>query len=87
MEKFIFLFVILLGAAALAAALLAYARSPRPRQGPRPVWHYLLIWPLILEKNQKTTDASDAARVLSTREIIGWLIVAALIIAAFAFKL
>jgi hypothetical protein len=80
-----FFFIVLVLAAAFTGTLLVYARKSKPRSGQRPIWHYLLLWPILLEKDRRNDNSSS--RMLSTRETIGWLIVVLLIIAAIVFDL
>jgi len=72
------LLVVLLGAGALA---LAYRQAKQrqaqpPREQRRSLLDYLLIWPLLFE----SSSADRSNRVLTKRELIGWLIVGALML-------
>jgi hypothetical protein len=77
-----FLLAIFAGAIGL---ILAYRRSKKRvsmRGAPRSFLDYLLIWPLLFESSS-TVDRSR--RLLTTREVIGWLIVLALIVIGVGF--
>lgn len=47
-------------------------------------WDYALLWPLLLNKTSATT-ARGQRRLLTTREIVGWLVVLILIVVAVVF--
>jgi hypothetical protein len=68
-----------------AVGLLIDAKEPKPRRGRRPIWHYLLVWPILLDKSRQNVTASG--RIFTTREIVGWIIVLLLAISAFVFEL
>lgn len=77
-----FLLVVLAGACGL---VLAYRQSKKRASmlgSPRSFWDYLLVWPLLFESSA-SVDRSH--RLLTTRELIGWLIVLALMVIGFAF--
>jgi hypothetical protein len=80
-----FFFVIVILAAAAAVGLLLYAKKLRPREGPRPIWHYVLLWPILIEKNRR--NDSTSGRTFTAREIAGWIIVLLLVVSAFVFNL
>ena len=44
---------------------------------------YLLIWPLLFESS---SNVDRSKQLLTTREIVGWLVVAALMIFVVAFS-
>lgn len=68
-----------------ATALLLYAKRLKPRTGQRPIWHYVLLWPLILERDKRNQDSWG--RALSTRETLGWIAVVLLMIIVLVFNL
>jgi hypothetical protein len=85
MERSVFFVVVLVFAGAGVTALLIYAKKLKPRRGPRPIWHYLLLWPLILERDRQ--DSASSGRMLSTRETVGWIMVVLLLVVAIVFGL
>jgi hypothetical protein len=86
MEVSVFFFVVALVLGGVGVTvLLLYAKQLKPRTGPRPIWHYLLLWPLILERDKR--NQNSWGRMLSTRETIGWIAVVLLIVIALVFKL
>ena len=84
MEQFGFLIIVLLLAASGAVVLITSSNS-KPRTGPRPIWHYLLIWPLLLERGSRDRQMDD--RWLTRRETIGWTAVVLLLVVAIVFGL
>jgi hypothetical protein len=58
-----------------------YARSEN--QSPS-VWDYVLLWPVLLNSTSADTGIRQR-RLLTIREIVGWLIVLALIFVAIFF--
>jgi hypothetical protein len=77
-----FILVLLLGAAVLA---LAYRQSKRrvSKDGLSRSWlDYLLLWPLLFEKS---SSVDRSGRLLTNREIVGWLIVVLLMIVGWVF--
>lgn len=73
------LLAVLVGAIGLA---LAYRRSKTRASNPgkpRSVLDHLLVWPLLFGSSSKVDRSKQ---LLTTREIVGWLVVAALIIFA-----
>jgi AraC-like DNA-binding protein len=70
---------VVVGVAGLTAVYLRARRSP-PKSGPRSLLDYLLLWPLILGKREK--NPGENGRLFGSRELIGWVIVIALAIAA-----
>jgi hypothetical protein len=76
------LFAMLIGSFGLAVA---YHRSRKhvSTHGKDRSWlDYVLLWPLLFE-NSSTVDRSR--RLLTNRELIGWLIVATLIVVGIVF--
>jgi hypothetical protein len=74
-----FLLALALGAAVL---VLAYRQSKRrvSTDGQSRSWFdYLLLWPLLLEKS---SSVDRSRRLLTNREMAGWLIVVVLMIVA-----
>src|ERR1035441_6039815 len=76
------LYVVLPLAAALVLVLIMYPAKPKAREAPRPVWHYLLLWPLIVDMGARQANPGRIAR---TFKVIGRVIVAALMIVAMVF--
>ncbi|HTD12791.1 MAG TPA: hypothetical protein VK676_12060 [Steroidobacteraceae bacterium] len=77
-----FFLVLVLGAAVLA---LAYRQSKRraSTDGQSRSWlDYLLLWPLLFEKS---SSVDRSRRLLTNREIAGWLFVVLFMIAAWVF--
>jgi hypothetical protein len=85
MSQPVFFIIVLVFAGVTAAALLLYAARLRPRTRQRPIWHYVLVWPLILERGKRNQDSRGSA--LSTRETLGWIAVVLLIVTALVFNL
>jgi hypothetical protein len=78
-----FVLAILIGLSGLVAAYFRAQRYVRSEdQGPS-VWDYVLLWPLLFNKTSADL-ASRQRRLLTTREIVGWLIVLVLIVVAMA---
>jgi hypothetical protein len=78
----LFLLVILIGAFGL---VIAYRRSKQRvslRDGDRSWLDYVLLWPLLFESSSKI---DRSRRLFTTRELIGWGIVAALILIGMVF--
>jgi hypothetical protein len=76
------LLVVLVGCFAL---FIAYRRSKARvsmRGEGRPLLDYLLLWPLLLERS---SSVDRSRRLLTNRELIGWLIVAVLIVLGMVF--
>ena len=74
--------VLVLGAGALA---LAYRQSKKrvSTDGQSRSWlDYLLLWPLLFEKS---SSADRPRRLLTNREVVGWLIVVLLIVVGLVF--
>jgi hypothetical protein len=76
--------VVLIGVAGLAL-LWAVVKNPRRPDRSRPTWHYILLWPLILEKRWERKGTSG--RIFTNRELIGWSVVIVLLIVVFVFGL
>jgi hypothetical protein len=77
-----FLLVILAGAGGLVLAYRQSKKRVSTRGTPRSFWDYLLVWPLLFESS---ASVDRSRRLLTTRELIGWLIVLALMVIGFAF--
>ena len=76
-----FLLVLLFGVGALA---LAYRQSKkRASMGTqsRSLLDYLLLWPLLFEKS----SVDRSRRLLTNREVVGWVIVGLLIVVGLVF--
>jgi hypothetical protein len=74
--------VVLAGACALFLAYRHAKKRVATRNAPRSLLDYLLLWPLLFESSS-SVDRSQ--RLLTARELIGWLIVLALIVIGFVF--
>ena len=77
--------LLLAGFTGASALVLAYHRSKKrvsSRSESRAPLDYLLLWPLLF-KASSSVDRFE--RLLTNREIIGWLIVAALIVVGMVF--
>ena len=85
MSRPAFFIIVLMCVGVGASALLLYAKRLKPRTGRRPVWHYMLLWPLILERDRRNQDSWG--RALSMRETLGWIAVVLLIVIALVFNL
>jgi hypothetical protein len=75
--------VIAIGAVGLIAALLMARRSPASRK-PRSLLDYVLLWPLLFDK-ERERDPQRGDRFLTKREAIGWIVVIAIIVLAVIF--
>lgn len=82
-ERYGIFSILMLFAVVWAAFLLGRRNKYSRRDGPRPVWHYFLLWPLILQRDDlgKRTGKS----LLSSREVAGWVVVVLLLVLAIAF--
>ena len=76
---------LLVGTGGLVAA---FGRSKMRVRGDahrRSIWNYILVWPLLFgsasSKNKKQRDG----RLLTNRELVGWLVVAVLLVLAMTF--
>ncbi len=77
-----FLLVLLFGAGSL---VLAYRQSKKRVSAPgqsRSFLDYLLLWPLLFEKS---SSVDRSRRLLTNREIVGWIIVLLLIVIGVTF--
>lgn len=72
-------FVCLIGVA-FVVGLVLYARSPRSGDGFRLRWHYVFLWPLVIDWLQK--DPKRAGVLFTKRELVGWGIVVLLVVVA-----
>jgi hypothetical protein len=75
---------ILIGLSGLFAAYYRAQRYSRSEDQSPSVWDYLLLWPLFFSKTSPDL-ASRQRRLLSTREIVGWLVVVVLIVGTVLF--
>jgi uncharacterized membrane protein len=78
----LFLLVVIGGACGLALAYRQSKKRVSTRDAPRSFLDYLLLWPLLF-KSSSSVDRSR--RLLTTRELIGWLMVVALIVVGLVF--
>jgi hypothetical protein len=79
-----FVITILVGLGGLFAAYYRAEKYVRSEDQSPSVWDYVLLWPFLF--NKKSADlASRQRRLLTTREIAGWLIVLLLIVVATVF--
>lgn len=79
-----FALVLIVGAVGLVVAL---ARSSKRAGSPdkvRSILDYLLVWPLLLERNSAHLD-DDQRRRSRKRTVVGWIFLAALIALAMYF--
>jgi len=77
--------ILIVLAVAGAVSLLAIRTRPLPRDVPRPWWHFVLLWPIALERSNPKRPARLGQ--LSKREVVGWVVVLALIVLAIFFEL
>lgn len=75
---------ILLGIAGLSAGLVLVRRSTGARK-PRSITDYVLLWPLLFDK-ERERDPQRGNRLFTTRELVGWGVVLALIVLALVFS-
>ena len=75
---------ILIGLSGLFAAYYRAHKYMRSEGQSPPVWDYVLLWPLLFNKTSANA-ASCHRRLLTTREIAGWLVVLILIVTAILF--
>lgn len=79
-----FVLTILIGLSGLFAAYYRAQKYVRSEDQSPSVWDYLLLWPLLFTKT--SADAvSSQRRLLTTREIAGWLVVLVLIVTTILF--
>jgi hypothetical protein len=76
--------VIALGVAGLVGAVLLARRSTGARK-PRSIADYLLLWPLLFDK-ERERDPQRGNRLFTARELVGWGVVLALIVLALVFS-
>ena len=80
-------FIVLAILIGLSGLFVAYYRAQKyvrsENQSPS-VWDCVLLWPLLSNKTSAHT-ASRQRRLLSTREIVGWLVVVVLIVGTVLF--
>jgi hypothetical protein len=79
-----FVLTILIGLSGLFAAYYRAQKYVRSEDESPSVWDYVLLWPLLFSKTSADT-ASRQRRLLTTREIVGWLVVMGLIVVAVVF--
>jgi hypothetical protein len=77
-----FLLVVIGGACALALAYRQSKKRVPTRGASRSFLDYLLLWPLLFESS---SSVDRSRRLLTTRELIGWLIVLVLIVLGLVF--
>ena len=83
----LFALALLFGACGLVAAYLRSSRRARHPDKKRSLIDYLLVWPLLLSNDKKSTDIAEGAPGLFTsRAAIGWLLVLILIVLAMVFR-
>jgi hypothetical protein len=78
----IFLLVVIGGACGLALAYRQSKKRVSMRGAPRSLLDYLLLWPLLFESSP---SVDRSRRLFTTREMVGWLIVLALIVVGLVF--
>jgi hypothetical protein len=79
-----FALVLFLGAVGLAVALARSSMRARSSDKSRSILDYLLVWPLLLERNAAHLD-DDQRRRSRKRMAVGWIFLAALIALAMYF--
>jgi uncharacterized protein YneF (UPF0154 family) len=77
--------VILIGLSGLFAAYYRAQRYMRSEDKNHPVWDYVLLWPLLFNKTSVNPPTPRRNRLLTTREIVGWVVVVLLIVVAIIF--
>ena len=77
--------VVLIALAGLVAIYVRVRSGLSREDSNNSIWDYLLLWPVLLKKNGRARPEGKRNQILSTREIIGWVVVFALIIAAVVF--
>jgi hypothetical protein len=77
-----FLLVVLACACGLALAYRESKMRMSVRGTPGRLWDYVLLWPLLFESSASVVRSR---RLLTARELIGWLIVLALMAIGFVF--
>jgi hypothetical protein len=82
-----FTLVILVGICGLAAAYAQSKKRERASGQRRSLLDYLLVWPLLFDISSKSAkdEGKSGGRLLTNRAIVGWLVVAALIVLAMVF--
>jgi uncharacterized membrane protein len=78
----LFLIVVIGGACGLALAYRQSKKRVSTRGAPRSFLDYLLLWPLLFESS---SSVDRSRRLLTTRELIGWLIVLVLVVVGLVF--
>jgi hypothetical protein len=79
------LLALLIGAATLFASYVRAHSSISRDEAKYSTLDYLLLWPILLKINARNRSAAARKQVLSSREIIGWSVVLAMLIAAVVF--
>jgi hypothetical protein len=77
------LLVILIGSFGLTVAYRRSKARVSARSQRRSPLDYLLLWPILFESSSR---ADRSRRLLTNRELVGWLIVAALIVLGMALS-
>jgi hypothetical protein len=77
------IFAILLAFVGLSVGL-ARARRPADPQKPRSLLDYILLWPLLLDR-ERAQNPQRTSRLFTRRELIGWGIVLTLILVGLLF--
>jgi hypothetical protein len=78
----LFFLVLIIGAAGLALACRQSKRRASVGGRQRSLFDYFLIWPLLFESS---SSVDRSRRLLTNRELIGWLVVALLIVVGMVF--
>jgi hypothetical protein len=79
-----FVLTILIGLSGLFASYYRAKKYARSEDQSPSVWDYVLLWPVLFNKTSADTGIRQR-RLLTIREIVGWLIVLALIFVAILF--
>ena len=75
---------LIVGAMGLVAALLQTKKSAR-RKGPRPLLDYILLWPLLFGDASTEAEGDRGGWLRRNRSLIGWVMVALLVVLAMVF--
>lgn len=81
----VFTLVLLIGISSVAAALLLSKKRMHSPSTGRSVWEYMLVWPLFYG-NSPEDNNKRAGRLFTDREVVGWVILAVLIVLAVGFN-
>ena len=77
---------LLIGIGGFVAAFARSKRRLRTRGERHVFWDYLLVWLLLFDKSPGAAKGKGGERLPANREIVGWLIVVALIVLLMVFR-